>query len=163
MSGRVFDALGDATRREILETLGPTEQSAGMIVAALQARRPISQPAVSQHLKALHDAGLVTVRHDATKRIYAIDHAALDAAHDWLTLLVEPLAAFTQPSTRSKPKSPAANEVTNNKVPPLTRPTNPRAAADCTPDPLVSSGIIVPASLREGPTRDTVETRIVSL
>ncbi len=97
MSGRVFDALGDATRREILETLGPTEQSAGMIVAALQARRPISQPAVSQHLKSLHDAGLVTVRNDATKRIYAIDHAALDAAHDWLTLLVEPVAAFTQP------------------------------------------------------------------
>jgi DNA-binding transcriptional ArsR family regulator len=93
----VFDALGDPTRRDILETLGPTEQAAGMIVAALQARRPISQPAVSQHLKSLHDACLVTFRSEGTKRIYAIDHAALDAAHAWLTHLVDPLGALAQP------------------------------------------------------------------
>jgi DNA-binding transcriptional ArsR family regulator len=97
VTDRVFDALGDPTRRQILETIGPTEHAAGTIVAALQARRPISQPAVSQHLKTLHDAGLVTFRTEGTKRVYTINHAALDAAHAWLSHLVEPLAAFTQP------------------------------------------------------------------
>jgi DNA-binding transcriptional ArsR family regulator len=93
----VFDALGDPTRREILGAIGPTENAAGMVVAALQARRPISQPAVSQQLKLLHDAGLVTSRSEGTKRIYSIDHATLDAAHAWLRHLVDPVATFTQP------------------------------------------------------------------
>ncbi len=97
MTQAVFDALGDPTRRAILEALGPTENTAGLIVSALQARRPISQPAVSQHLKILHDAGLVTFRAEGTKRIYAIDPAVLDTAHAWLTHLVDPLATFAQP------------------------------------------------------------------
>ncbi len=97
MSHLVLDALGDPTRREILEILGPTEQSAGAIVTALQARRPISQPAVSQHLKTLHDAGLVVVRAAGTKRIYVINQTGVDEAHAWLNYLVNPLAAFAQP------------------------------------------------------------------
>jgi len=93
----VFEALGDPTRRQILELLASGEQPAGTVVAALQARAPISQPAVSQHLKALRQAGLVTVRAEGTRRLYAIDEAGLDAAKAWLARLADPLAPFAQP------------------------------------------------------------------
>jgi DNA-binding transcriptional ArsR family regulator len=93
----VFEALGDATRRQILELLASGEQPAGTVVAALQARVPISQPAVSQHLKALRQAGLVSVRAEGTRRLYAIDEAGLDAAKAWLARLADPLAPFAQP------------------------------------------------------------------
>jgi DNA-binding transcriptional ArsR family regulator len=93
----VFEALGDPVRRAILELLTGGEQPAGEIVAALQAQTPISQPAVSQHLKVLRDAGLVTVRAAGTRRFYALDEAGLDAARAWLARLADPLGAFTQP------------------------------------------------------------------
>ena len=96
MSG-VFEALGDPTRRQILELLAGGEQPAGTVVATLQARAPISQPAVSQHLKVLREAGLVTVRAEGTRRLYAIDEAGLDAAKAWLARLADPLAPFAQP------------------------------------------------------------------
>jgi DNA-binding transcriptional ArsR family regulator len=92
-----FEALGDLTRRQILELLAAGEQPAGGVVAALQARAPISQPAVSQHLKVLRDAGLVTMRAEGTRRLYALDEAGLDAARAWLTRLADPLAPFAQP------------------------------------------------------------------
>jgi DNA-binding transcriptional ArsR family regulator len=93
----VFEALGDPTRRQILELLAGGEQPAGGVVNALQARAPISQPAVSQHLTVLREAGLVTFRADGTRRLYAIDEAGLDAAKAWLTRLADPLALFAQP------------------------------------------------------------------
>jgi DNA-binding transcriptional ArsR family regulator len=92
-----FEALGDPTRRRILELLAPGEQPAGAIVAAVQAAAPVSQPAVSQHLKALREAGLVTVRSEGTRRYYAIDDAGLAAARAWLARLADPLEQFAQP------------------------------------------------------------------
>ena len=93
----VFEALGDPVRRLILELLAAGEQPAGSLAAALQSRTPISQPAVSQHLKVLREANLVTVRAAGTRRIYALDHAGLDAARAWLARLADPLGPFTQP------------------------------------------------------------------
>jgi DNA-binding transcriptional ArsR family regulator len=93
----VFEALGDPTRRQILELLASGEKPAGTVVAALQARGAISQPAVSQHLKVLREAGLVTARAEGTRRLYAIDEAGLDAAKAWLARLADPLAPFAQP------------------------------------------------------------------
>ena len=93
----VFEALGDATRRHVLEVLAAGEQSAGDVVAALQAYAPISQPGVSQHLRVLRAAGLVTVRAEGTRRVYAVDAAGLDAARSWLAALADPLAPFEQP------------------------------------------------------------------
>jgi DNA-binding transcriptional ArsR family regulator len=93
----VFEALGDPTRRQILALLAGGEQPAGTVVAALQAEAPISQPAVSQHLKVLREAGLVTVRAEGTRRLYAIDEAGLRAAQAWLARLADPLAPFAQP------------------------------------------------------------------
>jgi DNA-binding transcriptional ArsR family regulator len=93
----VFEALGDPVRRHILELLAEQERPAGALVAALQAGTPISQPAVSQHLRALREASLVTVRAMGTRRIYALDQAGLDAAQGWLARLRDPLAPFAQP------------------------------------------------------------------
>lgn len=96
MSG-VFEALGEPVRRHILQLLSGGDRSAGEIVAELQARSPMSQPAVSQHLKVLREARLVTVRAEGTRRIYAIDVDGLTAAQVWLAGLADPMAAFEQP------------------------------------------------------------------
>lgn len=93
----IFEALGEPVRRLILELLAAGEQPAGAIVAALQDRAPMSQPAVSQHLKVLREARLVTVRADGNRRLYALDQAGLEAAQAWLMQLADPLAPFAQP------------------------------------------------------------------
>ena len=77
--------------------LATGEQTAGSLVAALQTRMPISQPAVSQHLKVLREAALVCVRATGTRRIYALDQAGLDAALAWLARLADPLGPLRQP------------------------------------------------------------------
>ena len=96
MSG-VFEALGEPVRRHILELLAAGEQPVGPLVTALQPRTRISQPAVSQHLKVLLGAGLVSVRAAGTRRLYALDQAGLDAAQAWLAGLSDPLGPFAQP------------------------------------------------------------------
>ena len=93
----VFEALGEPVRRRILELLADGERPVGPLVVALRSLTPISQPAVSQHLKVLLDAGLVTVRAAGTRRLYALDTAGLDAARAWLDRLADPLAPFAQP------------------------------------------------------------------
>jgi DNA-binding transcriptional ArsR family regulator len=64
-----LDALGDPTRRAIFELLGDGPRSVGEIAAEL----PVSRPAVSQHLKVLRTAGLVTQQAAGTRRMYRID------------------------------------------------------------------------------------------
>jgi DNA-binding transcriptional ArsR family regulator len=93
----VFEALGEPVRRLILELLAAGEQPVGPLVAALQSRAPISQPAVSQHLKVLLAANLVSVRASGTRRLYALDPAGVAAAQAWLTRLADPLSPFAQP------------------------------------------------------------------
>jgi DNA-binding transcriptional ArsR family regulator len=93
----VFEALGEPVRRLILELLAAGEQPVGPLVAALQSRMPISQPAVSQHLKVLLEANLVRVRAAGTRRLYALDQAGVDAAQAWLARLADPLGPFEQP------------------------------------------------------------------
>jgi DNA-binding transcriptional ArsR family regulator len=93
----VFEALGEPVRRRILELLADGEQPVGPLVLALRSLAPISQPAVSQHLRVLLDAGLVSVRAAGTRRLYALDSAGLDTARAWLDRLADPLAPFTQP------------------------------------------------------------------
>ena len=79
-----FDVLGDPVRRRVLELLAQGERSSGAIVAAVQEDFPISQPAVSQHLKVLRDAGFVTVRVDGNRRVYALRTAPLQEVDAWL-------------------------------------------------------------------------------
>jgi DNA-binding transcriptional ArsR family regulator len=70
---KAMDALGDATRREIMERLRTGPRPVGEIAAEL----PISRPAVSQHLRVLKEAGLVTERKDGTRRIYGVEPRAI--------------------------------------------------------------------------------------
>lgn len=93
----LFEALGDPTRRRILVLLSGGEQPVGAVVTALHEDGAISQPAVSQHLRVLRDAGLVVVRADGTRRLYALDVDGVEAARAWLTALVDPLQPFAQP------------------------------------------------------------------
>jgi DNA-binding transcriptional ArsR family regulator len=87
-----FDALGDPVRRRIMELLGDGERPAGAVAEALGARFGISQPAVSQHLKVLRQAGLVTVRAEGTKRIYGVDTEGLAAVEAWLARFADGFA-----------------------------------------------------------------------
>jgi DNA-binding transcriptional ArsR family regulator len=75
-----FAALGDPTRRKIVEMLAIHELPAGEIAR----RFDMTAPAVSQHLKLLRDAGLVHVRRDAQRRIYALDPRGLAELDEWL-------------------------------------------------------------------------------
>ena len=67
--GTVFEALADPTRRSIFELVAAQPRS----VADLAALVPVTRPAVSQHLKVLRDARLVSATPVGTKRIYALD------------------------------------------------------------------------------------------
>ena len=64
-----FDILGDPVRRRIIELLREGELSAGDVVSAVGEEFGISQPAVSQHLKLLRDAGFATQRAEGTRRL----------------------------------------------------------------------------------------------
>jgi DNA-binding transcriptional ArsR family regulator len=65
----VWDALGDPTRRRIFERLREGPRSVGELAEGL----PVSRPAVSQHLRVLKEAGLVSDRKDGTRRVYRVD------------------------------------------------------------------------------------------
>ncbi|MGX1743093.1 ArsR/SmtB family transcription factor [Bosea sp. NPDC055353] len=75
-----FAALADPTRRSIIEMLGERALSAGEIAAGFSA----SAPAISQHLKVLREAGLVSVEVRGQQRIYRLDPAGLAAFDAWL-------------------------------------------------------------------------------
>ena len=75
-----LDALGDPTRRKLFEylRLGPSS------VTELISIVPISQPAVSQHLRVLRESGLVDVRTDAQRRVYRLRTEPLEEVDAWL-------------------------------------------------------------------------------
>ncbi len=77
---RALDALGDATRRRVFLRLRHGTRSVGEIAGGMN----VSRPAVSQHLKVLKAAGLVVVRSEGTRRLYAIDARGIDAMRRWL-------------------------------------------------------------------------------
>lgn len=79
-----FDVLGDPVRRRILELLTEGEQRSGGIVEAIQREFPITQAAVSQHLKVLRESGFANVRVDGSKRVYSIDTIPLREVDLWL-------------------------------------------------------------------------------
>ncbi|HEU4542893.1 MAG TPA: metalloregulator ArsR/SmtB family transcription factor [Jiangellaceae bacterium] len=79
-----FDVLGDPVRRRILELLADGERSSGEVSAVIQAEFGITQPAVSQHLKVLRDAGFATVRPEGARRLYAVNSEPLQDVDVWL-------------------------------------------------------------------------------
>jgi DNA-binding transcriptional ArsR family regulator len=88
-----MDALGDPTRRAIFERL----RSGPLPVVELARGLPVSRPAVSQHLKVLKGAGLVTDTPDGTRRLYRIDPRGIASVRAWLDgLWSEALQAFAE-------------------------------------------------------------------
>ena len=86
-----MDALGDGTRRLILERLRRGPRAVGELAAEL----PVSRPAVSQHLRVLKEAGLVTDRRTGTRRLYRVDTDGLAEVRDYLeSFWTDVLAAF---------------------------------------------------------------------
>jgi DNA-binding transcriptional ArsR family regulator len=78
--GEALQCLSDPTRRRVFERLRGGPKSVGVLAAGL----PVSRPAVSQHLKALKDAGLVKDRSKGTRRVYYIDPDGLGDLRRWL-------------------------------------------------------------------------------
>ena len=76
----VFNAIGEARRREILDALIEGEKAVGAIVNDLS----LSQPQVSKHLRVLSEVGLVSCRAEWRRRLYSLEPARLQSFHDWL-------------------------------------------------------------------------------
>jgi DNA-binding transcriptional ArsR family regulator len=76
----VLDALGDRTRRHIIQRLRAGPSSVGELAAAL----PVSRPAVSQHLTVLRRSGLVRYEELGTRNVYRLDPAGLTELRSWL-------------------------------------------------------------------------------
>ena len=77
---RALDALGDPTRRAVLKRL----RGGGRSVAEIAEGMEVSRPAVSQHLKILKAARLVTVHAVGTRRVYAVDTRGIESLRRWL-------------------------------------------------------------------------------
>ena len=88
---RALTALADPTRRAVFERLRSGPQPVGAVARGM----PVSRPAVSQHLKALKEAGLVADRPEGTRRVYFIDPHGLGELRKWLDQFWdEALASF---------------------------------------------------------------------
>jgi DNA-binding transcriptional ArsR family regulator len=77
---KAFAALGDPTRRLVFERLARRPMSVGRLAQGLS----VSRPAVSQHLRALKEAGLVIDRAEGTRRIYQVDPRGVEAMRNYL-------------------------------------------------------------------------------
>ncbi len=98
---RVFDALGDSTRRAVFLRLKGRARSVGELAEGLD----VTRSAVSQHLKVLKDARLVTARAEGTRRLYAVDQRGIETVRDWLDgFWDETLAAFKEAAEREAAK-----------------------------------------------------------
>ncbi|HEU5078810.1 MAG TPA: metalloregulator ArsR/SmtB family transcription factor [Opitutaceae bacterium] len=73
-------AIADPTRRRIIELLAERDRTAGELVQQFD----MSAPAISQHLKVLRDAGLITTRAEGQTRIQSLDPAGFDELEAWL-------------------------------------------------------------------------------
>jgi DNA-binding transcriptional ArsR family regulator len=88
---QALQALGDPTRRAVLEELRDGPRAVGEIAAAL----PVSRPAVSQHLRVLKEAGLVIERQNGTRHLYRVDPDGLAELREYLEAFwEEALASF---------------------------------------------------------------------
>jgi DNA-binding transcriptional ArsR family regulator len=100
-------ALGDPTRQAIVAALAEGPRAVGELAAQL----PVSRPAVSQALKVLKDAGLVTERPSGTRRIYRLDPTAVAALRDQLdTYWNRALASYGETVRQTVVEEPVAEQ-----------------------------------------------------
>lgn len=79
-NGHPLDALGDRTRRQVFELLRDGPRSVGELAGKL----PVSRPAVSQHLRVLEDAGLVSHRREGTRHLYELEPTGVAELRAWV-------------------------------------------------------------------------------
>jgi DNA-binding transcriptional ArsR family regulator len=92
-----FSALADPTRRAIFERLARGPRAVGDLAGEF----PVSRPAVSQHLKVLKEAGLVTDRRDGNRRVYAVEPRGVEGMRAYFDAFWgDALAAFTAAAER---------------------------------------------------------------
>ena len=102
-AGHAWTALGDPTRRAIVECLAERPRAVGELAEEL----PVSRPAVSQALKVLKDAGLVTERAAGTRRIYRLEPIAVAALRDQLDAFwTRALAAYGDATEEGEEERP---------------------------------------------------------
>lgn len=98
----MLDALGDPTRRAVMKRLRGGARSVAEIAAGMD----VSRPAVSQHLKILKAARLVTDRAEGTRRLYSVDTRGIDAVRKWLDgFWSDALTAFKEAAEREARRS----------------------------------------------------------
>lgn len=101
--GIALECLSDPTRRRVFERLRSGPKSVGALAQGL----PVSRPAVSQHLRALKEAGLVADKPEGARRIYHIDPHGLGELRRWLDgFWDEALAAFKEEVESETPDTP---------------------------------------------------------
>ena len=98
-----ISALADPTRRDIIDRL----RAGPMPVSAIAADMPISRPAVSQHLRVLSDAGLLTVTPQGNRRLYAIAPDGVEALRKYLDQLWDDALGAFERAAREKAKGDA--------------------------------------------------------
>jgi DNA-binding transcriptional ArsR family regulator len=100
-SQSALDALGDPSRRSIVELLG----AGPMAVGELAERLPISRPAVSRHLRLLGEAGLVAHRAEGTRHVYELRPDGVEAVQDYFrTVWGEAVARFALLTENTEPR-----------------------------------------------------------
>jgi len=111
---RRFAALGDPTRLQVFALIARSPLS----VAEVAAQLPVSRPAVSQHLKALREAGLVRHEVDGTRRLYEVDPNGLGELRSWLDRFwSDSLAAFKAEAERPRRKASSSPSSPRRKAP----------------------------------------------
>jgi len=96
-AGQILEALGDPTRRLVFRRLRSGARSVGEIAEGMD----VSRPAVSQHLRVLKTARLVTGRAEGTRRLYAVDPTGIKVLRSWLDgFWGEALSAFKEAAER---------------------------------------------------------------
>src|ERR687885_844988 len=106
----IFEAIGQPTRREILRLLGDGELS----VRAVAAQFELTQPAISQHLKVLRDAGLVEDRREGTRRLYRVRPEGMADLHEFLATVLPAGLERLKRAAEQEERSADANRARRN-------------------------------------------------
>ena len=101
-NGHPLNALGDPTRRHVFELLRSGPRSVGELASAL----PVSRPAVSQHLRVLESAGLVTHRKNGTRHLYELDRSGVAELRVWVDGFWDDALARFKAAAQKKGETP---------------------------------------------------------
>jgi DNA-binding transcriptional ArsR family regulator len=106
----VFEAIAQPKRREILRLLAAGELSAGEVAS----RFSVTQPAISQHLKVLKEAGLISERRDAQRRLFSVRPEGLADLHSFLAEVLPASLERLKLAAEEEERSAGARDASRN-------------------------------------------------